>query len=250
MTTASKSSFNRRTSLGMTSPTVDIRDLRFAWPGGPIVLDIEAMTLGAGERVFLKGPSGSGKSTLLNIIAGISAPDPGVVRVLGEDLGQVSGARRDRMRADHFGVVFQMFNLLPYLSALGNVLLGCRFSQRRRGRVDGHLADEGRRLLARMGLDADATADRPARALSVGQQQRVAAARALIGRPEIVLADEPTSALDADSRDRFVSLLLDEAAQSGASVLFVSHDGELASRFDRALDLEALNKAGSRDRAA
>ncbi|MFN7054861.1 ATP-binding cassette domain-containing protein [Hyphomonas sp.] len=225
----------------MADPVVDIEGLRFAWGKGPPVLGIEQFTLGAGERVFLRGPSGSGKSTLLGLIAGVLAPQAGRINVLGEDMTRLPAARRDRLRADRMGVIFQMFNLVPYLSVTGNVLLPLRFSAARRKAAGSDPQAEARRLLARLGLDDEALLTRRVSDLSVGQQQRVAAARALIGAPSLVIADEPTSALDADARDRFISLLSEEAERSGASLLFVSHDASLAHLFSRAVDLAAIN---------
>ncbi len=200
--------------------------------------------LEAGERVFLRGPSGSGKSTLLGLIAGVLAPQQGSVRVLGEDMTALSASRRDRLRADHVGVIFQMFNLVPYLSATGNVLLPLRFSPARRKAAGSDAEGEARRLLARLGLEDERLLARRVSDLSVGQQQRVAAARALIGAPDLIIADEPTSALDADARDRFIALLSEEVTRSGASLLFVSHDASLAPLFTRAVDLAAINRAG------
>jgi putative ABC transport system ATP-binding protein len=230
---------------------IDLEGVRFAYGRrGPRVIDIERFTVSPGERVFLKGASGSGKSTLLGLIAGILDAREGAVRVLGEDLATMSAARRDRFRADRLGVIFQMFNLLPWLPAGANITLPGRFSDQRRPDGAAALEAEGRRLVARLGLDPDMIWDRPARALSVGQQQRVAAARALIGRPGLILADEPTSALDADSRDAFIALLMEECAASGAALVFVSHDGSLAGHFDRAEDLSALNRAGLAEAAS
>lgn len=228
----------------MTEPVTEIEGLRFAWKGGPPVLDIERFTLGAGERVFLRGPSGSGKSTLLGLIAGVLPPQSGQIRVLGADMASLSPPRRDRLRADRMGVIFQMFNLVPYLSVTGNVLLPLRFSAARRKAAGNDPQAEARRLLARLGLEDEAMLSRRVSDLSVGQQQRVAAARALIGAPSLVIADEPTSALDADARDRFINLLSEEVERSGASLLFVSHDSALARLFSRAVDLAEINRAG------
>lgn len=228
------------------SSVIDIRDLRFAWDDGPALLDIPHFTVGPGERLFLRGPSGSGKSTLLGLIAGVLEPQAGTIDVLGHDMTALGGPKRDALRADRLGVIFQMFNLVPYLSLVQNVTLPCRFSARRRAavsQVGGALA-EAERLLARLGLTGEGLLRRPVSDLSVGQQQRVAVARALIGGPDIVIADEPTSALDADARDRFIELLNEEAGQTGAALLFVSHDASLASHFDRSVDLMTLNKAG------
>ena len=226
----------------MPDPYIQIRDLLFAWPGGANVIDIDTFTLNAGERLFLRGPSGSGKSTLLGLIAGVLEPDAGEVNVLGHDMASLSPARRDRIRADHLGVIFQLFNLVPYLSVVGNVTLPLRFSDARRKAVSGDPSDEAIRLLNSLGLADETLLARRVSDLSVGQQQRVAAARALIGQPSIVIADEPTSALDADSRDGFISLLSEEVERSGASLLFVSHDGALASHFDRSVDLAEINR--------
>ena len=229
----------------MADPVIDIEGLRFAWKSGPQVLDIDAFRVEAGERVFLRGPSGSGKSTLLGLIAGVLQPQAGRISVLGEDMGKLPAARRDRLRADRMGVIFQMFNLVPYLSVTGNVLLPLRFSPARRKAAGNDPQAEARRLLARLGLTDESLLERRVSDLSVGQQQRVAAARALIGSPSLVIADEPTSALDADARDRFITLLSEEVERSGASLLFVSHDASLAGLFTRAADLTAMNKAGA-----
>ena len=216
-------------------------DVRFAWPGRRTFgLEIAGFTLGRGERVLLLGPSGSGKSTLLNLLCGVVQPNAGTVEALGTDLGGLAGAARDRFRAAHFGILFQMFNLLPYLSAVDNVLLPLGFAPERRRR-GGSGDAEARRLLARLGT-AD-VADEPAARLSVGQQQRVAAARAMIGAPEIVIADEPTSALDADSQDSFLALLFADLERTGASLLMVSHDPSLRRRFDRVVPLGEIARA-------
>ena len=228
----------------MAEPVVSVSNLRFAWMPGNEVLDISDFQLRAGERLFLRGASGSGKSTLLGIIAGVLEAGSGEVIVLGQDLATLKPAVRDRLRADHLGVIFQMFNLVPYLSVIGNVTLPLRFSPKRRAAISGSEGDEARRLLSRLGLTDETLLARRVSDLSVGQQQRVAAARALIGGPEIVIADEPTSALDADARDQFIDLLSEEARRTGAALLFVSHDAGLATHFDRAVDLGEINRAG------
>ncbi|MEZ6012848.1 MAG: ABC transporter ATP-binding protein [Hyphomonas sp.] len=223
---------------------IRVEGLRFAWPDHPPVLDIERFNVARGEKLFLRGPSGSGKSTLLGLIAGVLTPQAGTIEVLGRNMADLNAASRDRVRADHLGVIFQMFNLVPYLSVTGNVTLPLHFSPARRKAVGPHADAEARRLLGRLGLTDEKLLDRRVSDLSVGQQQRVAAARALIGGPEIVIADEPTSALDADARDRFIELLSEEAGRTGAALLFVSHDASLARLFDRAVDLSEINKAG------
>ena len=185
----------------------------------------------------MHGPSGSGKSTLLNLIGGVIQPAQGEVRLLGQPLATLGTAARDAFRAAHTGFIFQQFNLIPYLSVLDNVLLPCRFSPRRAERA-GDETQEARRLLSALDIAAELWT-RPANRLSVGQQQRVAAARALLGKPEIIIADEPTSALDAGRQAAFLDLLLAEARAAGSSVLFVSHDLALADHFERTLELAA-----------
>jgi putative ABC transport system ATP-binding protein len=222
----------------MSMQALVVRDLEFSWPrGSGFCLKLADLAVDAGKSLFLHGPSGSGKSTLLNLIGGVLLPAHGSVSLLGQTLGELSASKRDTFRADHLGFIFQQFNLIPYLSVLDNVLLPCRFSARRAKRVNNPEA-EARRLLA--GLDLDpALLSRPAAELSVGQQQRVAAARALIGQPEILIADEPTSALDAERQAAFVDLLLSEAKRAGSAVVFVSHDLRLAAHFDQSLALSA-----------
>ena len=223
---------------------LSINDLRFGWQPSRPVLDLEHLHLDAGETLFLRGPSGSGKSTLLNLVGGVLVPQHGSISLLGQALESLTAAQRDRLRADHIGFVFQQFNLLPYFDAIDNVTLPCGFSRRRAERAGADCRAQARDLLRRLHLDPDLVAGRPAAELSVGQQQRVAAARALIGAPELVIADEPTSALDADTRDGFLALLFDECKRVNASLLFVSHDRSLEARFDRVLDLTSLNRAG------
>lgn len=230
----------------MTADVIVIDRLRYQWPGqAQACLDIAAFRVAAGERVFLHGESGSGKSTLLALLGGVLCPDQGSLRILGQDLAALAPAARDRFRVEHMGFVFQQFNLIPYLSALDNVLLPCRFSTRRaaRARADAdsprHTAE---RLLAHLDL-APALWTQPAAQLSVGQQQRVAAARALIGRPELVLADEPTSALDAARQAAFIDLLAQECAAAAATLVFVSHDLRLSGQFTRSVELTALGRA-------
>lgn len=210
-------------------------NLHFQWPGARArCLLLGNLTLASGEALFLHGPSGCGKSTLLSLIAGVLVPQGGTLQVLGEALPAMRPGARDAFRAAHLGVIFQQFNLLPYLSALDNIVLPCRLSAARHARLHGRAEDEARRLAQRLDLD-DGVLRQRARELSVGQQQRVAAARALIGQPALVIADEPTSALDAARQAGFIELLLGECAANGASLLFVSHDQRLACHFDRAV---------------
>lgn len=229
----------------MTVPLIALSHLGFSWPGQPELLDIAEFHLNRGESLFLKGPSGSGKTTLLGLLGGVQKPARGSIRLLGTDLGALSASARDRFRVDHTGYIFQQFNLLPFLSVRENVELPCRFSRLRAERArqrHGSVDQAAAALLAHLGLREELL-ERRADALSIGQQQRVAAARALIGQPELVIADEPTSALDADSREAFLDLLFAECRDAGSSLLFVSHDQSLARLFDRSLSLAELNRA-------
>jgi len=223
----------------MNQPVVRLDEVTFRWPGQQTnTIDIEELKLDAGEHLFVRGASGSGKTTLLNLLAGIHVPTTGQIHLLGKDLAALSPSRRDQFRADHIGVVFQQFNLLPYLSILENVTVSCAFSSRKHDRASSavDVKTSAQRLLRSLNLGDDLHS-RPVAELSVGQQQRVAVARALIGSPEILIADEPTSALDADNRDRFLDLLFQEASAHGCTLIFVSHDPDLARRFDRKIEL-------------
>ena len=230
----------------MSDKIVRIENLRFAWPGQPTpLLDIARLELARGERLFMRGASGSGKSTLLGLIAGVIAPQSGAIEVLGQSLDKISAAARDRFRADHFGIIFQQFNLIPYLSVIENVTLPCQFSNARRRKAisrSGNAGDEALRLLEHLDMAGSAVIHKPVIELSVGQQQRVAAARALIGSPEILVADEPTSSMDADRRAAFIELLFRECDAAGSTLLFVSHDQGLQEPFERTIDFDRLNR--------
>jgi putative ABC transport system ATP-binding protein len=230
----------------MSSALISLSNLGFAWPGQAELLDIPSFTLQRGESLFLKGPSGSGKTTLLGLLGGVQKPKRGSIRLLDQELSALSAGARDRFRVDHTGYIFQQFNLLPFLSVRENVELPCHFSKLRAKRASqrhGSVDNAAAALLAHLGLDQPGLLQRRADQLSIGQQQRVAAARALIGQPELVIADEPTSALDADAREAFLQLLFAECREAGSSLLFVSHDQSLARLFDRSLSLADLNKA-------
>jgi putative ABC transport system ATP-binding protein len=218
--------------------TLEISDLSFRWDKQHQLISYPDIALPAGQHLFLQGPSGSGKSTLMSLIGGLIVPTSGSLQVMGTELPALSGGQRDHFRADHMGVIFQQFNLVPYLNPLDNVLLPCRLSSKRRARARPTPTEEATFLLDALGIPDDHWR-RPVTRLSVGQQQRVAAARALVGTPDLILADEPTSALDMDNRDRFIELLLQLAAKQQSSVVFVSHDRSLAARFDHQIALEA-----------
>ncbi len=229
-----------------TQQAIDLTDVTFAWPGSSFGLSIDRFQVRAGETVLLLGSSGTGKSTLLSLIGGIALPASGRVDVCGADMTSMRGPQRDRHRAENIGVIFQMFNLLPYLTGLDNILLPLRFAPTRKGKCSDPKS-EALRLAESLGLSHDMLTRQPASQLSVGQQQRVAVARALIGAPPVILADEPTSALDETARDDFLRLSFQQLNAMGSTMIMVSHDVRLAPHFDRVLqlsDIARMEQAG------
>jgi putative ABC transport system ATP-binding protein len=209
----------------------------FVMPGGDplLILDIPSFHIDAGELVALEGQSGSGKSTLLNVISGISRPDSGHVLISGLDIVKLAESQRDRLRADRVGLIFQQFNLLPGFTALENVLVAMNFGST--------VADKGRAetLLESVGL-ADRLHHKPA-ALSIGQQQRVAVARALANRPRILLADEPTASIDPAHQQQVIDLLQTTCQDENVALLVVTHAPEIAEQFPIRYRLENFNRA-------
>jgi len=214
---------------------IEVRDLTFRWDKHQPALAFPDLHLPRGEHLFLHGPSGTGKSTFLSLLAGMLPPATGTINLLGTTIQKLGAGKRDRFRADHIGVIFQQFNLVPYLTAEANVTLPCRLSKIRKT-SSGEASGAAQKLLTALNIP-ESHWQKKVTHLSIGQQQRIAAARALIGAPEIILADEPTSALDSDNRDRFIDLLLKLAEESSTSVLFVSHDRSLAQRFHHQIQL-------------
>jgi putative ABC transport system ATP-binding protein len=221
---------------------IELRDVQFQYPTAKKpTLQIPLLQIEKAERVFLYGSSGSGKTTLLEILAGVLVPQSGKVRILDQDLAQMSSSQRDSFRASHLGYVFQSFNLIPYLSVEENILLPLSFSQLRRDRLEKHSAEtEVAHLCESLGIAEFRS--RNVTELSVGQQQRVAVARALLGHPEIILADEPTSSLDSDHREKFIQLLFRVCEERKTTVLFVSHDRSLEKLFSRVISFHDLNQ--------
>jgi len=230
----------------MPPPVIELTNVRksFAMPGGETVavLDIEAFAVADGEHCALEGQSGSGKSTLLHVISGIMRPDAGRVLVDAIDLFRLDEASRDRVRADKLGLVFQQFNLLPGFTALENVLVAMTFGS---GRPDRARATA---LLGAVGL-SHRLHHKPAE-LSIGQQQRVAVARALANRPRVVLADEPTASIDAAHQQQVIDLLRDTCSGQGVALVVVTHAPEVAGQFPRRLRLEDFNRAAAHARHA
>lgn len=215
------------------SSAVTIRQLKFSYGETP-VLNIDEILLNEGEMAFLHGPSGSGKSTLLELVAGVLRNQQGELSVCGQNLTELSGAELDSFRAQNIGYIFQSFNLIPYLSVIENIKLPFLFQKKQVNEA------ELQQMLSHLGLTA--FVNKSVSQLSVGQQQRVAVARALIKKPKVILADEPTSALDYDHRERFLKILFDLCRRQKTSVLFVSHDLTIAKLFDRSISLPEHNK--------
>jgi len=222
---------------------IKIHNLRFTWKTTPVI-DINHLHINAYQHLFIKGASGSGKSTLLNLLAGVITPQSGDISILGQNLKQLTASKKDSFRADHIGFIFQQFNLIPYLNVIDNITLPCSFSKSRKSRAikrSGDLKSEAIRLLKALGLTGENIFQRSVNELSVGQQQRVAAARAMFGSPEIIIADEPTSALDAEQRDAFIKILFNECEKEKITLIFVSHDNDLKKHFQHHINLPDIN---------
>ena len=229
----------------MAETILDLKNVCFSWKNsGRELLNLPELLVEQHDHVFLQGPSGSGKSTLLALVGGILVSESGTLKVLGTEIKSLSSSARDAFRVDHIGFIFQLFNLLPYLSIEENVMLPLSFSKiraKRAGRTKIDQVNEAHRLLKALALGEQLAEKSPVTELSVGQQQRVAAARALIGNPELIIADEPTSALDADLRHSFLELLFGECKKAGSTLLFVSHDSTLSELFTRKISMDEIN---------
>lgn len=223
----------------MSDCIISLQSIKYSWSQTQTGLDIDHFQVRAGEKVFIYGPSGSGKSTLLNLIAGIIVPQSGTINILGAALESLSIRQRDHLRAQHMGIIFQQFNLIPYLNVVDNLLLRAGFLPREQ-------KAEALKKIPELvtSLKLSTVSHHKPYQLSVGQQQRVALARALLGTPKIIIADEPTSALDSELRGEFMNLLF-EFAGLDTSVLFVSHDHTLLPRFDRVVHIQELCKSSA-----
>lgn len=227
----------------MTTKSILLKDLKFSYKSKnklptPLVLNIDELVIETGEKVFLYGPSGFGKSTLLNILAGVLEVKSGNVEVLGNNLHSISQGARDHLRGENVGYIFQIFNLIPYLNIRENIVLPCLINKKRGAGIDFYVqADE---LIETLGLTEHALKN--VTDLSIGQQQRVAAARALIGNPKLIIADEPTSSLDEKNTTEFMNLLLSEWEKRKFTLVFVSHDSGLKKYFPRTISLPDINK--------
>ncbi len=224
--------------------SIQLQDVSFRWKGNDVeTLQAVNLNIKQGEQVFIRGESGCGKSTLLSLLTGMHPPTQGKICLSDINMNQLSSFQRDRFRADHIGYIFQQLNLLPHLSVIENVLLPCRFSRVRRKRLSDSPSQTAYQLLKNLNLSVKQI-HQSVDKLSVGQQQRVAAARALIGQPPFIFADEPTSALDENNRQDFLEQLMQQAQKNRTTLVFVSHDPRLESQFERVIDFNAINKIG------
>ena len=224
---------------------LQLSQLSHAWGNAPPLFEIAQLALLQGENLFIQGPSGCGKSTLLGMLAGVIPVSHGQLEVLGQNMLELSNVARDRLRGEHMGVIFQQFNLLPYLDVQANVLLPTRlFPSRAKAAAQdwGDAQAQALHLIQTLGLPQSVW-QQPVHQLSVGQQQRVAAVRALMGSPRLVIADEPTSALDDANQLEFLDLLLGTARRQAASVVMVSHNAHLAQRFDHLFAMHSRSRA-------
>lgn len=219
---------------------VQLQNINYAYSQNKqSVLKDFSLEIKAGEKLFLYGPSGSGKTTLLEILAGVLKPTSGDYFFKNINVGAKTETERDHFRGTHIGYIFQSFNLLPYLNVLENVTLPALLYPERGGFANDHAAhDQAIDLLKKLGMES--ILNQSSNALSVGQQQRVAVARALMGNPQLILADEPTSSLDYDHREKFLKLLFELCQERKSTLLFVSHDRSIEKLFDRSVALGEL----------
>jgi len=222
--------------------TIQLNGVHFAYPDAPdkTILDIKSWSVSKQEQVFVHGPSGGGKSTLLSLLSGMLQATSGEVSILGERLDRMKPRQRDKFRANHIGYIFQQFNLIPYLDAVDNIQLAHQFSKKNAALA---LTQEITSLLSTFHID-ESDWHKPVTKLSIGQQQRIAIARAMINKPEILIADEPTSSLDQYNRDNFMQELMAMASENQTTLIFVSHDLSLANYFNRIDTLSDINRTG------
>ena len=223
----------------MDESIIKIDSVRFYWSKkSNFKIFVPNLEIKKGEKVLLLGESGSGKTTLLSLMCGFLNPLSGNISINGNTINQLSSKTRDEYRADNIGIIFQQFNLLPYANVVDNVLLPLYFSKLRSNNVS-NKKEKVIELFKQLRLPDDIAQFR-ASSLSMGQQQRVAVARALIGNPSLIIADEPTSSLDADAQKIFLNLMFEQISKNNSTLLMVSHDKSLSSQFDRLIDINEI----------
>ena len=224
----------------MTDTLVKIKNLKYSYNKKSLFeMTVKNFSLNKGERLLIHGESGLGKSTFLNLISGSIEAKIGDIEILGNNISNIPGFVKDEIRGNHFGIVFQTFNLLPYISVENNILLGLIFSKRKRSKIE-NIKKEIKVLMQNLSLNYDELKDRKSYQLSIGQQQRVAVARALIGRPEIILADEPTSALDLDNQKIFLDLLFRSLDKDKQGLIMVSHNKDVSKNFSQVKNIKDI----------
>ena len=213
----------------MTKNLISVENLKYSLGDNiKFRLNIKKFILNKSDSILIYGESGAGKSTFLNLLSGTLNPQEGSINILGTNIAETSSSKKDKIRGDHFGIVFQTFNLLPYITVKNNILLGKAYSNRKQSISNN---DEVKTLMDNLSLNYKELIDRKAYELSIGQQQRVAVARALIGKPEIIIADEPTSALDKDNQNEFINLLFKSLDENEQGLIMVSHDQKVSNKF-------------------
>lgn len=220
--------------------SISLKNVEYFYPKSPEkpVIGIDSWKLASAEKHFIYGPSGSGKSTLLNLIGGLILPTAGTVSVLGQPIEKLNSHQRDKFRANNIGFIFQQFNLINYMNAVENIRLANHFSQHKKS---SQLNERINTLLEALDIPTNDWI-KPINNLSVGQQQRIAIARAFINSPKLLIADEPTSSLDETSRNNFMSLLTTLCEEHQTTLLFVSHDTRLKKHFNAVHNFDDINK--------
>ena len=220
---------------------VTIKNLKYSYKKEHNILDIETLEISEGDRLFLYGPSGCGKTTLLSILAGILPAHDGSVKIFNQEFINLKPSTRDQIRGTQMGYIFQMFNLIPYLNVKDNILLPCKISPLRRKNLSLDELKEKCNELAH-NLKIGNILHKKVTEISIGQQQRVAAARALIGFPKLIIADEPTSSLDSENREQFLQNLFTQCEAQKTTLIFVSHDKDLKKFFSHHISLPEINR--------
>lgn len=223
----------------MNEETIHLDSVRFYWSKvADFKIYIPKLEIGRGEKVLLLGESGSGKTTLLSLICGFLSPISGDIFLNEQKLNDLKANKKDQFRSDNIGIIFQQFNLLPYANVIDNITLPLYFSKKRDSRVTNHR--EAALNLCRSLQLSESTIAMQANKLSVGQQQRVAVARALIGNPSLIIADEPTSSLDASTQKKFLDLMFRQIEEHKSTLLMVSHDSSISNYFDRTINIKDI----------
>ena len=223
----------------MNEETIRLDSVRFYWSKvADFKIYIPKLEIGRGEKVLLLGESGSGKTTLLSLICGFLSPISGDIFLNEQKLNDLKANKKDQFRSDNIGIIFQQFNLLPYANVIDNITLPLYFSKKRDSRVTNHR--EAAFNICRSLQLSESTIAMQANKLSVGQQQRVAVARALIGNPSLIIADEPTSSLDTSTQKKFLDLMFRQIEEHKSTLLMVSHDSSISNYFDRTINMNDI----------